>query len=296
LHLERIRSRYTGKERDTESGNDYFEARYYSSAMGRFMSPDWSAKEEPVPYAKLDDPQSLNLYAYVYNNPLARADADGHWPACLSAAETYVEDGLAELVDKATADGAEMIAGAGGISASAVAIGASVPLVVATIFAPPVGGDMTPEQQKEHDESEREPQTATGGAGARQGGGGAYDNTPENQARMAKGLPPIGKDGKPVELHHSDQTQGGGTQEMTRTDHRAGANYAANHTNTGQQKSKINRQQFAQQRRAHWKNKVKPKPTSWRRTFRSRPHSQWVTAYQNRWTTVRKAAARTRES
>jgi hypothetical protein len=31
--------------------------------MGRFMSPDWSAKVEPVPYAKLDDPQSLNLYA-----------------------------------------------------------------------------------------------------------------------------------------------------------------------------------------------------------------------------------------
>ena len=69
---------FTGKERDVESGNDYFEARYYSSAMGRFMSPDWSAKEEPVPYAKLDDPQSLNLYAYVENNPTDRADADGH--------------------------------------------------------------------------------------------------------------------------------------------------------------------------------------------------------------------------
>jgi RHS repeat-associated protein len=78
LHLERIRSRYTGKERDTESGNDYFEARYYSSAMGRFMSPDWSAKEEPVPYAKMDDPQSLNLYAYVRNNPLGSVDLDGH--------------------------------------------------------------------------------------------------------------------------------------------------------------------------------------------------------------------------
>jgi RHS repeat-associated protein len=36
----------TGKERDAESGNDYFDARYYSSAMGRFMSPDWSAKAE----------------------------------------------------------------------------------------------------------------------------------------------------------------------------------------------------------------------------------------------------------
>ena len=69
---------FTGKERDTESGNDYFEARYYSSAMGRFMSPDWSAKEEPVPYAKLDNPQSLNLYAYVMNNPMDRTDPDGH--------------------------------------------------------------------------------------------------------------------------------------------------------------------------------------------------------------------------
>jgi RHS repeat-associated protein len=69
---------FTGKERDTESGNDYFGARYYSSTMGRFMSPDWSAKEDPVPYAKLDDPQSLNLYAYVRNNPLSRTDVDGH--------------------------------------------------------------------------------------------------------------------------------------------------------------------------------------------------------------------------
>ena len=69
---------FTGKERDTESGNDYFMARYYSSAMGRFMSPDWSAKAEPVPYAKLDDPQSLNLYVYLENNPLTRVDADGH--------------------------------------------------------------------------------------------------------------------------------------------------------------------------------------------------------------------------
>jgi RHS repeat-associated protein len=71
-------SRFTGKERDAESGNDYFGARYYASTMGRFLSPDWSAKTEPVPYAKLDDPQSLNLYAYVGNNPLNRTDPDGH--------------------------------------------------------------------------------------------------------------------------------------------------------------------------------------------------------------------------
>jgi hypothetical protein len=46
--------------------------------MGRFLSPDWSAKAEPVPYAKLDDPQSLDLYAYVRNNLLIRIDKDGH--------------------------------------------------------------------------------------------------------------------------------------------------------------------------------------------------------------------------
>ena len=76
---------FTGKERDTESGNDYFDARYYSSSMGRFMSPDWSAKMEPVPYAKLDDPQSLNLYAYVLNSPLVHLDPDGHDGVILNA-------------------------------------------------------------------------------------------------------------------------------------------------------------------------------------------------------------------
>jgi RHS repeat-associated protein len=77
---------FTGKERDAESGNDYFGARYYASSMGRFLSPDWSAQEEPVPYAHLDDPQSLNLYSYVRNNPLNKVDPNGHCPWCLAAA------------------------------------------------------------------------------------------------------------------------------------------------------------------------------------------------------------------
>lgn len=81
----RFRNKFTGKERDAESGNDYFGARYYASSMGRFLSPDWAAKIEPVPYAKLDDPQSLNLYAYVRNNPLTRFDPDGHYTCADSA-------------------------------------------------------------------------------------------------------------------------------------------------------------------------------------------------------------------
>jgi RHS repeat-associated protein len=70
---------FTGKERDSESGNDYFGARYYASSMGRFLSPDWSAGPTAVPYADLQNPQSLNLYEYVGNNPLTRTDPNGHW-------------------------------------------------------------------------------------------------------------------------------------------------------------------------------------------------------------------------
>ena len=92
LYDSRIESRYTGKERDVESGNDYFGARYYASTMGRFMSPDWSGKVEPVPYSKLDDPQTLNLYAYVRNNPLGGVDSNGHEGTAAEATAQAAED------------------------------------------------------------------------------------------------------------------------------------------------------------------------------------------------------------
>lgn len=69
---------FTGKLRDTETGLDYFGARYFSAAQGRFTSPDWSEKPQPIPYADLGNPQTLNLYSYVINNPLNRIDPLGH--------------------------------------------------------------------------------------------------------------------------------------------------------------------------------------------------------------------------
>src|SRR5262249_10024968 len=54
--------RFSGKEHDQETGNDYFGARFYAPAHGRFLTPDWSATPIPVPYAQLSSPQSLNLY------------------------------------------------------------------------------------------------------------------------------------------------------------------------------------------------------------------------------------------
>ncbi|WP_353066434.1 RHS repeat-associated core domain-containing protein [Tunturibacter psychrotolerans] len=64
---------FTGKERDIESGNDYFGGRYYSSSTGRFMNVDPSG----LAYADPTNPQSFNLYSYVLNNPLSFIDSTG---------------------------------------------------------------------------------------------------------------------------------------------------------------------------------------------------------------------------
>jgi RHS repeat-associated protein len=67
------RQKFTGKERDTETGNDFFGARYFSGAQGRFISADPIA----ILRSRLVDPQRLNLYSYVRNNPLQFVDSDG---------------------------------------------------------------------------------------------------------------------------------------------------------------------------------------------------------------------------
>lgn len=76
---------FTGKERDTESGNDYFKYRYYASSMGRWLSPDPAG----MMAADLDDPQSLNRYAYVQNNPLSFTDPLGLDCAYLNSSGGY---------------------------------------------------------------------------------------------------------------------------------------------------------------------------------------------------------------
>src|SRR5579864_1515100 len=77
--------KFEGKERDTETGNDDFGARYYASRLGRWLSSDWSSVPVPVPYAHLTNPQTFNLYAMVSDNPVSFADLDGH---CGSSGES----------------------------------------------------------------------------------------------------------------------------------------------------------------------------------------------------------------
>jgi RHS repeat-associated protein len=70
--------KFEGKERDTETQNDNFGAREYSWRFGRWLSSDWSAVPVAVPYANLANPQTLNLYPMVADDPESFADLDGH--------------------------------------------------------------------------------------------------------------------------------------------------------------------------------------------------------------------------
>ncbi len=71
--------KFTGKERDTETQNDYFPARFLENNLGRWLSPDPGG----VNAVHLEDPQTWNMYAYVRNNPATLNDPtglmEGHW-------------------------------------------------------------------------------------------------------------------------------------------------------------------------------------------------------------------------
>jgi len=110
--------KFAGKERDSETGLDYFGARYFGSGVGRWMSPDWADRPTEVPYADFGDPRSLNLYGYVRNNPVTTPDLDGHEgdpgdPGCgCLTQEQYahmghdMEDFGSKLIDVIKADAA----------------------------------------------------------------------------------------------------------------------------------------------------------------------------------------------
>lgn len=106
--------------------------------MGRWMSPDFDGDDddpEPVPYADLEDPQSMNLYAYESNSPVTRFDPDGHLGACCTLAD------LARFAE--TAEGGILA----GIDWGATAVVGGIGAVGALILDPTEAGNDPAEQR-----------------------------------------------------------------------------------------------------------------------------------------------------
>ncbi|MDM8550401.1 FG-GAP-like repeat-containing protein, partial [Desulfobacterales bacterium HSG2] len=68
---------FTGHLRDQETDLIYMGSRYYHPLLGRFVSPD-TIVPDPA------NPQSLNRYAYAYNNPISNIDPTGHAPVAVA--------------------------------------------------------------------------------------------------------------------------------------------------------------------------------------------------------------------
>jgi RHS repeat-associated protein len=69
--------KYTDKPFDTDTGLEYYNARYYNPTQGQFLSEDPSFLTIDAKSPDLGDPQKLNSYSYALNNPLRYTDPDG---------------------------------------------------------------------------------------------------------------------------------------------------------------------------------------------------------------------------
>jgi RHS repeat-associated protein len=202
----------TGKERDGETGLDYFRARYFSGAQGRFTSPD-----EPFADQHPDNPQSWNLYQYGYNNPLSNIDIDGRsvWTKLgkagvkLLRGADAVEDFAADFQAARTllrpgATGMDRLHAVGRLGRNYL----------------PILSDVLDAAELVQTGAEFFKNVADSLP---------YDANEANLQRMEAGQAPEGRDGRPVEVHHEQQKQEAGRQVTTQEQHRRGENYTANH-------------------------------------------------------------------
>ena len=266
--------KFTGKERDLESNLDFFIARYYSSNLGRFLSPDeftsgpvdaFSSSDPlppgPLPYAEITNPQSLNKYTYTYNSPLRYTDPDGHFIESLWDAANVAAGIVSAATNLASGNYKAAAVDAVGVAADTAALltpgvpgGAAAAIRVARVADKVADAAKSIDKVSDATKLTNRAQDV-GGAATNITRKETFEATSENVARMEKGKSPIGADGKSVELHHPNQKPGKPV-EMTQTDHRGAGNYDKNHPTGNREPSQIDRQQAAADRREHWKQRA----------------------------------------
>ena len=246
--------RFTGHERDAESGLDYMLDRNYAYNIGRFLRPDPMQDEYP----------GISPYAYAANNPLKYVDPDGRivFPAVfglLYAATEVASTGYDAYYLYETIQDPKTTKVDVGVAVVGLGLGTALPgpgsaytkstktllkkvgeFVEKTFpggigFRNPfkgnkpriTGNDLTTMRMEFN---RMRPEFWKNEAKANPG---KYSQ--ENIDRMSRGKAPLGSDGHPMELHHRIPLAEGGKnafenlQPMTRTDHRLGGNYKANH-------------------------------------------------------------------
>ncbi|MDO8494517.1 MAG: RHS repeat-associated core domain-containing protein, partial [Deltaproteobacteria bacterium] len=99
--------KFTGQTQDEEDGLYFYKSRYYDPVLGRFIQPD------ALVLASASNPQTLNSYSYVLNNPLKYTDPTGHFvdpPENSEADRDSIDASIAEIdralgkLDKEIAD------------------------------------------------------------------------------------------------------------------------------------------------------------------------------------------------
>jgi RHS repeat-associated protein len=98
-NTDNVRQHFTGYENDLETGLNFAQARYQSPVQGRFTSVD-----PLMASASVFDPQSLNRYSYVQNNPTNFTDPTGMMLSDIGVYQTNDPEEAATLQKKSDSD------------------------------------------------------------------------------------------------------------------------------------------------------------------------------------------------
>ncbi|MEN6525910.1 MAG: RHS repeat-associated core domain-containing protein, partial [Candidatus Polarisedimenticolia bacterium] len=130
------RRKFTGHERDEETGLDYMLARYYPASLGRFLSVD------PLPgTAKPELPQTWNRFVYVEDSPVLSVDPDGRTPRVFQQIGDALRSGLERFNDnrKTAAKGLKTMAATASKVEVVAAVAAAGVLAAGPAGAPEAG-------------------------------------------------------------------------------------------------------------------------------------------------------------
>lgn len=246
-----LRETYTGKEdQSLDFGIPYldFGARQYSATLKCWMVPDPMSEKY----------YGMSPYAFCNNNPINYVDSDGN------AVETLwdiasIGMGIRSLVQNVQSGNVRGAVGDGvGIVIDAVA--AAVPFIPGGVGAVRAGAKAAKSVDATTVDKVVQTVNDVGNAlKAKKPGEKALNILPENQIDRGLLDKPTKRgnafvfknDGSPVEIHHVDQSTDGPYVEMHMNDHRGKGNYKENHPKSSEN-SRIDRQEFAKQRRPYW--------------------------------------------